>query len=449
MVTKETCVDSKMNEVDIQIPCFDIGIDAVLQEIMEVPTQELLTEPMQTEEKEIINKRFKKTTEAERDDILTGCDSQATKKSTKYTVSTFKSWLIANGQSEDFEMLPFDVINKQLEVYYTEIKSVKGHALSKSSFVGIRSGINRHINSPPFKRNTTIMQAPEFSTSNKMFISVLKKSKQEGNDRTHHYPPIATLDLEKIRDPFAFDWDIPTELQQKVFFETQYYFARRGRENLRELKKTSFDFKRDDKGKEFCEISFNEKTKNHQVMKGPQTKPRMYETGEEDCPIQSLKLYLSKLDPNEDTFYVKPITRKHFNPKHEEIWFTKSVLGVNTIGSLMKQISKRLKLSQDYTNHSIRATVVTLLTASGFEARKIMNVTGHKCESSLRSYDGDNSDEQKRQISAVMSGRQDQKLTRIEPQIIPNSATATTSREQLQDKLVVSSNVNCTINFNF
>ena len=60
MVTKETCVDSKMNEVDIQIPCFDIGIDAVLQEIMEVPTQELLTEPMQTEEKEIINKRLKK-----------------------------------------------------------------------------------------------------------------------------------------------------------------------------------------------------------------------------------------------------------------------------------------------------------------------------------------------------------------------------------------------------
>ena len=75
--------------------------------------------------------------------------------------------------------------------------------------------------------------------------------------------------------------------------------------------------------------------------------------------------------------------------------------------------------------------------------------TGHKCESSLRSYKWDNSDEQKRQISAVMCARQDQKLTRIEPQITHNSATATIPREQLRDKLVVSGNVNCTINFNF
>lgn len=39
-----------------------------------------------------------------------------------------------------------------------------------------------------------------------------------------------------------------------------------------------------------------------------------------------------------------------------------------------------------YTNHSIRATAVTILDKSGFEARHIMAVSGHKNEASIRSY---------------------------------------------------------------
>lgn len=52
----------------------------------------------------------------------------------------------------------------------------------------------------------------------------------------------------------------------------------------------------------------------------------------------------------------------------------------------MKQISKPAELSEEYTNHSIRATQVTVLDKSGFEARHIMSVRGHRSESSIRSY---------------------------------------------------------------
>ena len=39
-----------------------------------------------------------------------------------------------------------------------------------------------------------------------------------------------------------------------------------------------------------------------------------------------------------------------------------------------------------YTNHSIRATVVTNLDENGFEACHIFGVTGHKLETTIRNY---------------------------------------------------------------
>ena len=52
----------------------------------------------------------------------------------------------------------------------------------------------------------------------------------------------------------------------------------------------------------------------------------------------------------------------------------------------MKNISQEAKLSKCYTNHSIKATAVTILDKSGFEAGHIMAVSGHKNEASIRSY---------------------------------------------------------------
>ena len=52
----------------------------------------------------------------------------------------------------------------------------------------------------------------------------------------------------------------------------------------------------------------------------------------------------------------------------------------------MKTISVDRKLSQEYTNHCIRSTAVSVLDNNNVEARHIMRVSGHKSESSIRSY---------------------------------------------------------------
>jgi integrase len=81
-------------------------------------------------------------------------------------------------------------------------------------------------------------------------------------------------------------------------------------------------------------------------------------------------------------------------------WFDKAPLGNNTLGDKMKNLSKQL--SKLYTNHSLRATTITLLDNKGFEARHIMSISGHKSESSIRSYSRTD-DTQKRKISKALN----------------------------------------------
>jgi integrase len=82
--------------------------------------------------------------------------------------------------------------------------------------------------------------------------------------------------------------------------------------------------------------------------------------------------------------------------------FFKAPLGKNTLGDKMKNLSKQLNLNKLYTNHSLRATTITLLDNKGFEARHIMSISGHKIESSIRSYSRTD-DTQKRKIAKALS----------------------------------------------
>ena len=73
------------------------------------------------------------------------------------------------------------------------------------------------------------------------------------------------------------------------------------------------------------------------------------------------------------------------------------------LDSMMKSISNRLNLSHKYTNHCLRSTTVHLLLSKGVPSRQIMRTTNHKCESSLKVYDSENTVAQKRKISNLLS----------------------------------------------
>ncbi|KAK3752977.1 hypothetical protein QZH41_005133 [Actinostola sp. cb2023] len=65
---------------------------------------------------------------------------------------------------------------------------------------------------------------------------------------------------------------------------------------------------------------------------------RIYETDQENDGYKAMKLYLSKLNPESEAFFQYP-KNKNWAPNNP-IWYDKKPLGVNKLGSMMKDISQ-------------------------------------------------------------------------------------------------------------
>ena len=87
------------------------------------------------------------------------------------------------------------------------------------------------------------------------------------------------------------------------------------------------------------------------------------------------------------------------------------VVGQCTLHDKMKKLSIEAKLSCVYTNHSIRATTITIHNECGYEARHIMALSGHRSESSIRSYASQTSLSTKRKMSETLSESLNNKKT--------------------------------------
>ena len=69
----------------------------------------------------------------------------------------------------------------------------------------------------------------------------------------------------------------------------------------------------------------------------------------------------------------------------------------------MANISDSAGLSNRYTKHSLRATSVHVLDKEQFASRRIMSVTGHKSENSLKTYTGYTDQNIKKRMSDTIS----------------------------------------------
>ena len=216
--------------------------------------------------------------------------------------------------------------------------------------VGIRAGINRYLQDPPNHRILNIIKDREFQSANKVLSGKIKTNRREGLDKTRHKEVIPPGDIQKLYSSGVLSNSNPENLQYKVFFEVSLHFGRRGREGWHALKKDSFQFFVDDSKKdcEYVTIAVNEVTKkNHGINTVEEKDQRMYAApGHDDCPVKSLKLYLSKLSRKEDSFLQTP--RKIYKLEDDAWYFGR--MGINTIENFMKKISTKAKLTKIYTN---------------------------------------------------------------------------------------------------
>ena len=232
------------------------------------------------------------------------------------------------------------------------------------------------------------MQDQEFLQANKVFTGRMHDNKEKGLDVSKARAAIEQNDLKKLFNVYFLEGlnKCDTEvLLHKIFFDIIYYTGRRGKEGLRNLRKSSFQLKVGAHDIEYIEMTFNEKTKKNQGNSNSASLNTLHNdrniVSAQDgdlCPVKSYKTYVSLLNPDVEAFSQYPNDAK--------TRFTAKVVGKNTLGTMMSDISTKANLSKNNTNHGIRKTTVTAMKRSGFSLQQIANVTKHKNLESLKHY---------------------------------------------------------------
>lgn len=237
--------------------------------------------------------RFKTVHQPEKDNIMDGRIRENTKKATDCWMRCLNDYLkekklpkVDNIETKDLPQILSD--------FYTELRKVDCEGEYKTSTLKcIRAAINRYFKE---KRSLDILQDQRFIQSNEMFKGVTRKAKAEGRGEVESRPPIEPEDMKKISAYFEANLEgppNPRKLQEIVLFYIIYYMCRRGRQNLRNMKKSTFAIGADPTGREYIYQAVKESDKNHKEDDtSPNNQARVYSIPGKNTSKSKATVYL-------------------------------------------------------------------------------------------------------------------------------------------------------------
>jgi hypothetical protein len=302
--------------------------------------------------------------------------AEGTNYQTEYSKKVFTSFLSLKGYILDVKASGF---NASLDTYISEflisVRKEDGNHYSAGGFDALFYGLGRHLQD---EYAVDIVHDPIFiklKTARKTAKGIIKKA---GHGHVKHTDIVNDSDLKLISD---MDTATPQKLQLKTWFLLQFHLALRGRENSHLLTKDDL-IQSTENGRPYIEMR-DMQTKNHRgETKDKSNGAKMFATSDETCPVKCVLLYLSKLHPENKSLWQRPKTK--FLPS-SPVWYDNMKVGVNKIGTFMKTLSEVASLSKIYTNHSPRATCITILGES-FQDTDVATHSGHRSLSGMSSY---------------------------------------------------------------
>lgn len=297
--------------------------------------------------------------------------------------------------------MEIDEMNKCLSKFYVSARKKDGSHYKKSSLLSIRAALDRHLKATPFNKKFSICDTALFSEANKTLSSYLKQLVSQGKIAgTVHKIPLTTEIVKKLYEKGELadaDTLSPRALLQTAWFFISIYFGKRGRENQTMLKKTMLRLVTTANGQEYFELNKDQPgvvltSKNHTGgLDGSEdhSDGKIFsEANSRKCPVKVLKVFLSHLNPNHEALFQRPknASAAKFNPTTNSIWYDACKVGHNTLENMLRKMTEKAGIVPYLTNHSLRATTVTVLSASNIETRQIKAITGHKSDSSIESY---------------------------------------------------------------
>ena len=191
----------------------------------------------------------------------------------------------------------------------------------------------------------------------------------------------------------------PIKLRQSVWYNIAIHFVTRGLEFHHQLQMESFNFLTDEDGSEYVALTHETQQKNFQGglnSKEALFDKRIYATGERNCPVKLLKLFMNRTNKNASSLFNACEKEAISRPDCTEVWYTSKPLSKVSFRNFMADISKYAKCSKRYTAHCLRSTAIQAMNDAGLEARHVMFMSGHRNEASIRPYNRDCSKDQKK-----------------------------------------------------
>lgn len=297
---------------------------------------------------------------------------------------TLKAYLKEMDKSVDFEAFTPEELDLTLKRFYVNARTRNGELYRGKSLQSIRYGINRYLQSPPHSKTFDIIKDARFNDSNNTYKTAMAEIKNEGKGDVQNIQALTKEDIKKLYESMHLDENTPAGLANKVQFDVRLFFMRRGLENMASMTKSTFTVKTDENGDKYVCKTKDEMTKNNRTLTHAfTTGPTMPATGGPKCPVTSFEKYIQLLSPNCDRLWVQP---KSSFTDDDDCWFTNRPLGHNALRDFLPKLSSKAKLSQRYTNHSLRATGITLLSDANFSPIEMMAASGHRNVQSLATY---------------------------------------------------------------
>ena len=241
--------------------------------------------------------RFKTVNTKEKQEIIRNSKAENTNKATELWMNCFTEYLEEKSLPKVTDITNIE-LPKILSDFYVEVKkkdrvtsaktkakkklttakSSKTEEYKNSSLMCIRAALNRYFRR---ERGLDIISNQSFIQANEMFKGVTKVGRKQGRGSVDHKNAISDEDFEKLSHYFTTNIQGPPNakfLQDLILFNIIYYMGRRGRENLRQMKKDTFQISTDGDSRRYIHQVIDEYDKNHTESNlEPANEARIYE----------------------------------------------------------------------------------------------------------------------------------------------------------------------------
>jgi len=331
------------------------------------------------------------------------CDN--TKKSTNNWIHVYQVWARSRGKEENLEKLEPGDLNKVLEQFYAEVKTVKGKDYEPDSLKVMLAALDRYLKEKQYP--ISIRSGREFSTSKQVLEGKARELRKQGlGKRPNRAHSLTGVEEDLLWNVGKFSIREPRALLRTVWWTITQHFGLRGREQHYRLNVEDLLLLHDDEGRKYYVLK-NGPEKNHQGglnCNHRLVQPKMFETRTKRCPVNILSSYLSKrpkILKSSGPLYLAVIDK----PKSPSVWYKTNRLGVHSLNNMMKDIVSGTSIAsteKKLTNHSARKTCVRKLKSAGFAKSEIKNITGHSRADGLDPYDSGNETEMRQMSNAIV-----------------------------------------------